>query len=366
MKKILFGFIATVLMSNITFSQSTLMSDNEYRSIILNFSQNLNNVLLTECPQEIDLFQFKKKIISGEIQLSNTAKSSIYQHASLLITYARDFKDSKNLTSTNDAEIYILSSFAPSTTIINGKLIETSITKLKAIEMWNCALSVFNTDNYELKALVSDNVDVSLISKATATYLTQYAGNTGVWIMISEFSNCLDEYNNKISSNNVLTLDDIKIVSDNIINYQLQNNISSIDLIPEADLKVVLTPLINNGKTLHTEMLISVSQINAFKSLTIEQQEEISNISDEQAVVISVIFASNNVENKIDWPTVFACGAVALGIEGAQQIYNLLIGAGIEALGLGTVLTAIGTVASHYIGIFAVAVFVYDFVSCLN
>jgi len=35
-------------------------------------------------------------------------------------------------------------------------------------------------------------------------------------------------------------------------------------------------------------------------------------------------------------------------------------------LGYGTVLSAIATVASHYVGLFAIAAFIYEFVDCLT
>jgi hypothetical protein len=365
MKKILFSFIFTVMMSNLGFSQASSITDEAYRSKILQFSYNLNIVLLTDCPQDVSLNELKNKIINGEIELSNNAKSLIHNYAIPLINYAEDFKLQKNLNTENNSELYFLSSFSPSTNIIDGKIIEIT-TKLNPNEMWYCALKSFKTDESEMKALVTDNTDIHLISKAATSYLTKNAGNTGVWIMLSGFSNCLDEYNNKFTSDNLLTVDDIINVREEIATYQDQNNINSIEEIPEEELKTILTPLIINGRQLHTEIMESISKINAFQELQQEDKEKIANISDAQAVEISVVFASTNASNRIPWDTIFACGGTALGLGGIRQIYNLLIGAGVEALGLGSVLTAIGTVAVHYVGIFAVASFIYGFVDCLT
>lgn len=375
MKKILFSLIVAMMMSNIGFGQESSISDDAYRSKIYQFSYHINTVLLTECPQGIDLNEFKRQIINGDVELSNTAKSSIHNYATPLIDYATDFKAQKNLSTNNSAELYFLSSFSPSTNIVDGKIIEIT-TKLDPNEMWYCALKSFKTDDNEMKALVSDNSDIQLLSKAATSFLTKYAGDTGVWIMISGFSNCLDEHNNKFSSDNLLSIDDIKAIKENIVNYEALNEINSIESIPENDLNNIMHPLIENGKILHTEIMESLSKMNAFRDLSNEEQEKMLNISDSQAAELSIVLATansattdtetNNAENKIPWIAILTCGGAAFGLGSVRQLYNLLAGATIASLELGATLTIIGTIASHYLGIFGVACGVFAFVCCLD
>ena len=220
MNKILYSLLALLLFSNVTFAQ--LMSDEDHRIMMNTFAANVNTVLMTECPQGMSLDQFKKNIVTGVNALSNTAKSSINTYATPLMTYAQQFKTANNLSVDNTDQLYFLSSFAPSTVIQNGKLVESTTTPgLTATEMWTCAMSSFNTGDCNLSGLVSDTSDIQLLAKAATTLLTKQIGITGVWVMIGGFRDCmrhrpenfdfigkehnrlLDEFYNQAVSNNI-------------------------------------------------------------------------------------------------------------------------------------------------------------------
>ena len=193
MKKIVYIILALLLNSHITIGQTALMSDEDHRIMMNDYAVNLNTVLTAECPQGITIDQFKKKIVNGELILSSTAQTSILTYAEPLKTYGTQFAITKNLTATTDAEKIFLSSFAPSTTIDSeGNLVEsTTVPGLTAIEMWSCALNSFNTGDCGMNGIISDKTDIKLLSKATTTILTQYAGNTGFLVMLNEFGECI-------------------------------------------------------------------------------------------------------------------------------------------------------------------------------
>ncbi|MGG7036434.1 MAG: hypothetical protein ACI7YS_14745 [Flavobacterium sp.] len=195
MKNILYGIVATLFMTTASFGQ--LMSDEDHRTMINNFAGNVNTVLLTECPQGMDINQFKKKILTGEIQLSNTAKSSINSYGATVRTYGSQFASNKGITITTDAEKYILSSFAPSTAINGGFLVEsTTAAGLTAEEMWTCAILNLNNDECggTFGLIGGNKTEVKRLLTAVMNDLTIWAGNTGAAIMIGGFSECTGKY----------------------------------------------------------------------------------------------------------------------------------------------------------------------------
>lgn len=196
MKKILYALF-TLILSSTSFSQ-TLMSDGDHRIMMNDYATNLNNVLSANCPQGITIDQFKKKIVNGELALSNTAKTSILDYATSLKTYGGNFATSKGLTATTDAYKYFYASFAPSTLVQNNKLVEGNPNiGLTGEDMWYCALENLNISDCGLNVFVGDKSNVNNFSNAAVTLLTNQIGDVGVLIMLNGLSECFYNYNNK-------------------------------------------------------------------------------------------------------------------------------------------------------------------------
>ncbi|MGG7035209.1 MAG: hypothetical protein ACI7YS_08460 [Flavobacterium sp.] len=192
MKNILYGLLAIVLYSG-TVSAQTLMSDEEHRIMMNNFAIELNNTLTYNCPQGITLDQYKRGIVDGSQTLPLWAQNSLIQnYTQPLKDYGNQFAAAKGLTANTDALKYFYSSFAPSTVIQNGKLIEsTTSAGLTATEMWTCALETFGTDSCGSSVLVSDKSNLSTLATTSVNKLTAVPGNIGVLVMLNGFGECL-------------------------------------------------------------------------------------------------------------------------------------------------------------------------------
>ena len=302
MKKILYSIFVLILCSNPTFGQTTpLMSDEAHRIMMNDYATNLNTILTAECPQGITIDQFKKKIVNGEITLSSTAQTSILTYAEPLKTYGVQFASTNNLTATTDAEKIFLSSFAPSTVIQNGKLIE-SISKegLTSMDMWNCALNSFKTSECNFYGLVSDKKDIMVLKKSSITFLTQYAGDTGVLVLIGGFRECLN------LASKALKMNDLQLILKNIQTFQLNGGYQKMEDIPIENIQVLISPLIENGRLLQSEIINSPESLNVINNLAFEEKNEFLNLDDIHVAQLSFYIAIQQsiINNNVDWSIV--------------------------------------------------------------
>lgn len=124
MKKILYWLLAIVLYSG-SVSAQTLMSDEEHRVMMNDFAVEVNDILTYNCPQGITVDQYKRGIVDGSYTLSQTMQNIlIINYTQPLKDYGSLFATTKGLTADTDALKFFYSSFAPSTVVQNGKLVE--------------------------------------------------------------------------------------------------------------------------------------------------------------------------------------------------------------------------------------------------
>ena len=86
----------------------------------------------------------------------------------------------------------------------------------------------------------------------------------------------------------------------------------------EAEFKSIVTPLINNGKEIHNELLLNLKSSQEWNSLTNKEKETLVNFSDVQLAELSLIFIElqNNItlREEDDWTEVRSCLSGALGL----------------------------------------------------
>ena len=141
---------------------------------------------------------------------------------------------------------------------------------------------------------------------------------------------------------------------------EIRENISEND---EEKIKLILQPVLENGKQLHLEMLSFLLKNGELDNLTPEDLELISNLTDEQLIELSFVTYNQSVysTSSIDWPRVRSCASFALGIQGIKTLYT-------NTLALGTVETMVGAlklIDKRYLGYVGIALMVYDFMDCL-
>jgi len=94
----------------------------------------------------------------------------------------------------------------------------------------------------------------------------------------------------------------------------------------EAAVKSIVTPLINNGKEIHNELLLKLQSSQEWNSLSNKEKETLINFNDVQLAELSLIFIElqNNItlREDDDWAEVRSCLSGALGL---GELYYLLV-----------------------------------------
>ena len=135
----------------------------------------------------------------------------------------------------------------------------------------------------------------------------------------------------------------------------------------EAEFKSIVTPLINNGKEIHNELLLNLKSSQEWNGLTNKEKETLVNFSDVQLAELSLIFIElqNNItlREEDDWTEVRSCLSGALGL---GELYYLLVQnprALATARGSLSLLKHIG---GRYLGYIGLGLAIYDFVDCIS
>ncbi len=129
----------------------------------------------------------------------------------------------------------------------------------------------------------------------------------------------------------------------------------------ENEMQVILQPLIANGELIHNAMINEITATDEFQNLTLAEQQEITNLTEDQLVELSFIVNFQYQSDSVDWDRVRSCASFALGISGIRSLYT-------NTLALGTVETMIGAlklIGKRYLGYVGVALMIYDFADCV-
>jgi hypothetical protein len=135
----------------------------------------------------------------------------------------------------------------------------------------------------------------------------------------------------------------------------------------EAEVKNIVTPLINNGKEIHNELLLNLKSTQEWNSLTNKEKETLINFSDVQLAELSIIFIElqNNItfREEDDWTEVRSCLSGALGL---GELYYLLVqNPRALATARGT-LSLLKHIGGRYLGYIGLGLAIYDFVDCVS
>ena len=186
MKKIIFGLIATVLISFNSTAQTTKES---WLKMIENHKVNIDRILNSEKPKDIDLKKFKEQIVLGERKLSEKSNNEIITSSIPLKTYASEFIRENNILVDSDDELIFYAGFYPDFPITDDNFETLGRT---ADELWYCALEAagvrFATSVgiHELK-----EKGIKFITKKVTKFLVKFAGPIGTAITVADFGFCL-------------------------------------------------------------------------------------------------------------------------------------------------------------------------------
>lgn len=136
----------------------------------------------------------------------------------------------------------------------------------------------------------------------------------------------------------------------------------------EIEISEKLSPLIENGRALHQELLDKVAESEEWNTLSEEEKDSIINFSNDQHVVLSLIYFLDNPnleyeanEAGIDAGVIKDCVSFALGVRGIQEIIQ-------NTKSLITVkdtIKVLKIIGRRYLGFVGLAWMIWDFMDCV-
>lgn len=140
----------------------------------------------------------------------------------------------------------------------------------------------------------------------------------------------------------------------------------------EEEIRIILSPLIQNGRQIHSEIISKVQSSPEWLLLSDFERTAILNITDDQAGELSLIYSTVDLNEWQDMPievvrvsldTIIGCLSAALGF---RDLYYLVVEnprALLNATGAVKILKHVGL---RYLGYIGLAIAVYEFVDCVS
>lgn len=139
----------------------------------------------------------------------------------------------------------------------------------------------------------------------------------------------------------------------------------------EAEIKMILQPLVENGRQIHNEIIFQVDLSNSEFGLTQDDINEIKNLDEKELAQLSFTFSTLQAHTRggdeqartpWDTETIMNCLGAALGL---HEIYGIVKNTTQLATAQGA-LRVVKLLARRYIGWLGIAVAVYSFGNCME
>lgn len=160
-------------------------------------------------------------------------------------------------------------------------------------------------------------------------------------------------------SNNILEIEEILSFAGNLelIQLDLENKrINQKDA--EAQIQIIMEPLIQNGKHLQSQMLNSLSRSGEISKLSLSESISLHNLTEKELAELALL-TSFSYSASID-PRIRSCLSAAVGV---AAIYDLIE----NTAALGRVQTTIGAlrlIGRRYLGWIGLGLMIADFTDC--
>ena len=193
MKKIIFGLVATLIISLNSTAQT---SSKDWLNMMESYKNSVTAVLSKECPKGMDVEKFRTSLILGENKLSSNGLAELTKLNSPLINYGKEFATKHKLELTDEASLIFYSSFSPDIVISNGELIGAKVGAsgpgLTWAEVGNCALIALGADAaWAWAAGSGTSWSMAALTTTFTGVAKRFLGPIGVGIAVGSFSYCL-------------------------------------------------------------------------------------------------------------------------------------------------------------------------------
>lgn len=139
-----------------------------------------------------------------------------------------------------------------------------------------------------------------------------------------------------------------------------------------AEIERILSPLVQNGRQIHSEIISKVSTSEDWLLLADEEKYAILNMTDDQLGELSLIYSTVNIaewqtdpltQAKLDANTIRSCLSGALGL---TDLYYLLVESPTSLLSAKGAVQILKRVGLRYLGWFGLGLAVWDFIDCVS
>ena len=190
MKNLLFAAMALVLFA---FNGNAQDNVKEWKSMMETYKEGVNSVLITECPKDMQLDDFKQSIIHGKLTISKNSLSKLSILSEPLKKYGNDFAKKNKLRLTDEASLIFYSSFSPDLDIENGDLLLTT-NGITGADIVNCALTALGADAlYSLAFSGASSWSIAALTTTFTNVAKRFIGPIGVAIAVVSFGLCLHQ-----------------------------------------------------------------------------------------------------------------------------------------------------------------------------
>lgn len=196
MKKLIFGFIATIMITSLSFGQTSFK---DWSSMMKTYKSSVESVLSKECPKNMDIEKFRKSLILGENKLSSNGLAEISKLTLPLKNYGKEFATKNKLELTDEASLIFYSSFSPDLPIDDGGINVVALGGgLTWADVGNCALAALGADAlYSLAFSGASSWSIAALTTTFTGVAKRFLGPIGVSIAVVSFGLCLaDAYAN--------------------------------------------------------------------------------------------------------------------------------------------------------------------------
>jgi hypothetical protein len=197
MKKIFYSIIATVLLLNLSYGQT---SNSDWTNMMENYRNLVENILSKECPKGMDIDKFKTSLIKGEMELSESNQEIILSYTEPLKRYGLEFANKNKLKSLEESDLIFYSSISPDIPVENGEILAAKVGTpgLTWADVGNCALAALGADAlYSLAFSGASSWSVAALTTTFSGVAKRFLGPIGVAIAVTTFGLCLaDAYAN--------------------------------------------------------------------------------------------------------------------------------------------------------------------------
>jgi hypothetical protein len=189
MKNLIFGLIATVLFSINSTGQTTKES---WLKMIENHKENVDRILSSEKPKDVDLKKIKEQIVLGERKLSERSSNELIKSSIPLKAYASEFTQKNKILVENDDELIFYAGFYPEFPITDDLIEALGGPGLTADEVWDCAVEAVGLGFVTaIGAAGIKATGIKVFTKAITKFITKFAGPLGAAITVADFGFCL-------------------------------------------------------------------------------------------------------------------------------------------------------------------------------